>query len=70
MLETALKTLFDYQRLEQNAALQEVIGAVLDKYAQKELIPIADDRLAYDAGGVREITEEDLEPKYDGRGKV
>jgi len=64
MLETKLKTLFDYQRLEKNADLQSVIDEVLDRYAQNEPRMLSDDDLAMAAGGVG-IPEkkEDREPE-------
>ena len=46
MLETKLKTLFDYQRLEKNTDLQSVIDEVLEKYAQNEPRRLSDDDLA------------------------
>ena len=54
MLETALRTLFDYQHFEHNASLQEVIDEVQDRYAQAGVFPLADDDLALAAGGVNE----------------
>ena len=53
MLETKLKTLFDYQRLEKNADLQSVIDEVLDRYARPRPVALADDDLAMAAGGVK-----------------
>ena len=54
MLETALKTLFDYQRFERSAALQSVIDEVQERYARGGVFPLADDDLALAAGGVKE----------------
>lgn len=64
MLEAALKTMFDYQRFEKNAALQSVIDEVLDRYAQNQIFALSDDSLALAAGGTRGLAEEeDREPK-------
>ena len=51
MLETKLKTLFDYQRLEKDADLQSVIDEVLERYAQNEPKILSDDDLDEVAGG-------------------
>lgn len=64
MLETKLKTLFDYQRLEKDADLQSVIDEVLERYAQNEPKILFDDDLAMAAGGVGIPEEkEDREPE-------
>lgn len=64
MLETTLRTLFDYQRFDQNTALQSVIDEVLDRYAQKELFILSDDQVALAAGGVsRGMPDETREPQ-------
>ena len=64
MLETKLKTLFDYQRLEKDADLQSVIDEVLERYAQNEPKILSDDDLAMAAGGVGIPEEkEDREPE-------
>ena len=70
MLETVLKDLFDYQRFERNASLQEAIGEVLDRYACGEPQIVPDDDLAMAAGGVNPIEEPSREPEHDGRGTV
>ena len=63
MLETKLKTLFDYQRLK-NTDLQSVIDEVLERYAQNEPRRLSDDDLALAAGGVGIPEEkEDREPE-------
>ena len=36
-MESRLSQLFDYQRFEQNAALQNIIGMVHSRYAAREL---------------------------------
>ena len=36
-MESKLKTLFDYQKFEGNAALQQVIDSVHARYASREL---------------------------------
>ena len=70
MLEAAIKTLFDYQRFERDAALQDVIDEVLGKYAQNEPTAVPDDDLAMAAGGVNQTEKDPLEPAYDERGMV
>ena len=70
MLEAAVKKLFDYQRFEQNAALQDVIDEVLDRYAQPRPVALADDDLAMAAGGVKTPEETVREPEDDGHGTV
>ena len=70
MLEAAIKTLFDYQRFERNASLQDVIDEVLGKYAQIQPLELSDDELSMAAGVTREIPDASQEPDYDGRGKV
>ena len=52
MLETKLKTIFDYQRLEKDPGLQTVIDEVLDRYALSDRKRLSDDELAMAAGGV------------------
>jgi len=64
MEELSLKTLFDYQRLERNAALQTVIDEVLDRYAHRELRLLSDDEIALAAGGTGVPNEE--KPKEPG----
>ena len=70
MLEAAIKTLFDYQRLERNGALQDVIDEVLDRNAQNLPLALSDEDLSLAAGGTRCIEEDSQEPDYDGRGTV
>lgn len=70
MLEAALKTLFDYQRFERNAPLQDVIDEVLGRYARVTPLALSDEDLAAAAGGTRELKRESQEPVNDGRGKV
>ena len=60
MLETKLKTIFDYQRLEKDPGLQTVIDEVLDRYAQSDRQMLSDDELAMAAGGVG-IPEEETD---------
>ncbi len=64
MTEASLKALFDYQRLERNAALQTVIDEVLGRYAHGGLRALSDDEIAVAAGGTG-ITEEE-KPKEPG----
>ncbi len=70
MLEAALKNLFDYQRFERNAPLQDVIDEVLGKYARVVPMALSDEALAFAAGGTRELKTDSREPENDGRGKV
>ncbi len=70
MLEAAIKTMFDYQRFERNALLQDVIDEVLGKYAKIQPLALSDEDLSLAAGGTREIPKDSQEPEYDGRGKV
>ena len=70
MLETKLKTLFDYQRLEKDPGMQTVIDEVLDRYAQPRPVALADDDLAMAAGGVKTPEETVREPEDDGHGTV
>ncbi len=70
MLETAIRTLFDYQRFEGNPVLQTVIDEVLERYPQEKILPLSDDSLACAAGGTREMKENTQEPAYDGHGTV
>ena len=64
MLEATLRTLFDYQRFEKNAAMQAVLDEVLDRYAQNELFILSDDQVALAAGGVsRGMPDETREPQ-------
>ena len=70
MLETALNDLFDYQRFERNAPLQDVIDEVLGRNAQILPLALSDEDLALAAGGARTIEEDSQEPDYDGRGKI
>ena len=58
MLEAALKELFDYQRFERSASLQEVIDEVLDRYAHRGMRPLSDDEIALAAGGTGIPNEE------------
>ena len=58
MEELSLKTLFDYQRLERNTALQTVIDEVLDRYAHRGMRPLSDDEIALAAGGTGIPNEE------------
>lgn len=60
MLETKLKTIFDYQRLEKDPGLQTVIDEVLDRYALSGRKMLSDDELAKAAGGVG-IPEEETD---------
>ena len=70
MLEAALKDLFDYQRFERSASLQEVIDEVLGRYARIVPISLTDEDLSMAAGGTRTIENECQEPENDGRGTV
>ena len=54
-MERTLKGLFDYQKFEGNANLQQVIDAVHAKYAAREL-DLADMEMVY-AAGVPELPE-------------
>ena len=47
-----LKAIFDYQRLEQDPALQAVIDEALDRYAQNGPVILDDDVLLSAAGGL------------------
>jgi hypothetical protein len=51
MTGSTLRTLFDYQRLEQDPALQAVIDKVLDRYAPREYRALSDDEVALAAAG-------------------
>ena len=70
MLEATVKTLFDYQRFERNALLQDVIDEALAKYAPLQSRALPDEDLALAAGGVGEIPEPVREPEHDGHGTV
>ena len=70
MLEAALKVLFDYQRFERSASLQEVIDEVLDRYAQITPLSLSDEDLSLAAGGTRSMEDNSREPENDGRGTV
>lgn len=70
MLETALKSMFDFQRFEPSTALQDVIDEVLDRNAQISPLALSDEDLALAAGGTRTLEEDSQEPDYDGRGKI
>ena len=70
MLESTLKTLFDYQRFDRNPALQAVIDEVLDRYSHVEPLFLSDDVLAMAAGGVRMAEDPSQEPEDDGNGTV
>lgn len=70
MLETALKSMFDFQRFEPSTALQDVIDEVLDRNAQISPLALSDEDLALAAGGTRTLEENSQEPDYDGRGKI
>lgn len=59
-----LKAIFDYQRMEQDPALQAVIDEVLDRYTQSGLAIISDDVLSSAAGGLAVPEDRKLrEPK-------
>ena len=58
MLETALKGLFDFQKFEQNKALQDVIDETMARQARKGIISLSDEMLSMAAGGVRSLADE------------
>ena len=66
MLETAIKTLFDFQRFEKNVPLQNVIDEVQIRYATNRPLILSDGFLAAAAGGVRFTEENSQEPDHDG----
>ncbi len=65
MDKTGLKLLFDYQRFEQNSALQRMIDDSLGRYDSNP-VPIDDDALEMVAAGFADMRER----KDDGQRKV
>ena len=65
MDKTRLKLLFDYQRFEQNSALQRMIDDSLGRYDSNP-VPIEDDALERVAAGFGDMRER----KDDGQRKV
>ncbi len=65
MDKTSLKLLFDYQRFEQNSALQRMIDDSLGRY-DSDPVPIDDDALEMVAAGLSDMRER----KDDGQRKV
>ena len=66
MLENALKTLFDFQRFQNNPELRSVIDAVEEKYPDGLILKLADEDLELAAGGVRAAEEGKKETEHDG----
>ncbi len=66
MLENALKTLFDFQRFQNNPELRSVIDAVEEKYADGLILKLADEDLELAAGGVRAAEEGKKDTEHDG----
>ena len=60
-MEGKLKALFDYQKFEENSALQAVIDSVHSRYAVKELS--LDEMEWVAAAGIPETKPEDKENK-------
>lgn len=60
-MEGKLKALFDYQKFEENSALQSVIDSVHSRYAVKELS--LDEMEWVAAAGIPETKPEDKENK-------
>ena len=60
-MEGKLKALFDYQKFEENSALQSVIDSVHSRYAVKELS--LDEMEWVAAAGIPETKHEDKENK-------
>ncbi len=66
MLENALKTLFDFQRFQNNPELRSVIDAVEEKYPDGLILKLADEDLELAAGGVRAAEEGKKDTEHDG----
>ena len=68
MLENALKTLFDFQRFQNNPELRSVIDAVEEKYPDGLILKLADEDLALAAGGLRSEEKGKKDTEHDGNG--
>ena len=66
MLENALKTLFDFQRFQNNPELRSVIDAVEEKNPDGLSLKLADEDLELAAGGVRAAEEGKKDTEHDG----
>ena len=66
MLENALRTLFDFQRFENNQQLRSVIEAVEEKYPDGLILSLTDAELELAAGGVRNAEEGKKDTEHDG----